>query len=986
MRIFFNIKEEGSILILKKFLIVFMHFLLLSTIIYANSCPKWFPMPTSDGLVVVLQIYDESITEPDLDCDGIIDIVDNDIDGDGVSNAIDAFPLNSSETIDTDGDGIGNNADTDDDNDGTIDSEDSNPLVNEIPLANAGDDFREDINTTITLDASASVDDGNTLIYSWVLTSKPEGSTARLNNSTSITPSFYGDKVGAYRLELIVSDGILTSAKDVVFVNVGRESMLISFDDGIHGKEPWITDGTVEGTRLLKDINIKNESSNIDNMVNAGDVIYFSVNGNELWKSDGTDEGTVKVIDINNGQYMRSFTVVGNILYFVNAGSLWKSDGTESGTEKINGYYGNASDLMVYNNELYFSARAGNYGRELWKSNGTQAGTEMVKDIKVGEESSSPTNFLIAGNILYFTVKKLDGSRDELWSTGGVENNTVKIKDFNSTYNQNNIRHLTNVNGTLFFTADDGIHGRELWKSDGTTDNTEIVKDIHLGQDNTYFQNLIAVGNELYFFIDSVGQEQSGVQLWKSDGTSDNTIMVKQLGITFENMTIDFNGTLYFSYNGELWKSNGTETGTVLVKKYSEFGLLNLKIFNQYLYFSDSTKIWKSDGSVEGTYILKNIQVDHYSYNYGIEAINNNLVFVANDSINGRELWKSDGTTEGTYMVKNISTKTFSSLNNEFVKIGSIYYFIADDGVHGKELWKSDGTEVGTTVLKHMNSNGSDNIRKIVSMKNNLYFIANYENYWDVRLWKSDGTSSGTTPIVTNASSIKNITPVDNFIYFTKYGELWKSDGTTQGTILVKTMSEYDLNNFLAIHNILFFTQGNNLWRSDGSEEGTYILENNVQTYNNIFILNDFLYFTNYSDISIRTIWRTDGTLLGTIKVKENINDIQQFIVVDNQLYYTSDYDEKLWKSDTLLEHRELINKHENTSIRKNFTVNDTLYYTTYNALWKSTDNLNYIKELSTFNLKMIGSLNGELIYNLSDYSTNEIWKTNETHTIQLTP
>ena len=91
------------------------------TFVHANDCPKWFPMPALDGLVVVLPIYDISVTAPDMDCDEIIDSLDDDIDGDGILNTNDAFPTNPSESIDTDGDGTGNNADTDDDNDGDSD-------------------------------------------------------------------------------------------------------------------------------------------------------------------------------------------------------------------------------------------------------------------------------------------------------------------------------------------------------------------------------------------------------------------------------------------------------------------------------------------------------------------------------------------------------------------------------------------------------------------------------------------------------------------------------------------------------------------------------------------------------------------------------------------------------------------------------------------------------------------------------------------------
>ena len=68
----------------------------------------------------------------DLDGDRIGDMLDDDIDGDGVPNAQDAFPRDPNEWLDTDGDGIGNNADTDDDNDGVPDHLDNQPLSDSI--------------------------------------------------------------------------------------------------------------------------------------------------------------------------------------------------------------------------------------------------------------------------------------------------------------------------------------------------------------------------------------------------------------------------------------------------------------------------------------------------------------------------------------------------------------------------------------------------------------------------------------------------------------------------------------------------------------------------------------------------------------------------------------------------------------------------------------------------------------------------------------
>src|SRR5262249_19930171 len=138
-------------------------------------------------------------------------------------------------------------------------------------------------------------------------------------------------------------------------------------------------------------------------------------------------------------------------------------------------------------------------------------------------------------------------------------------------------------NGTLFFTAFDPVNGQELWKSDGTTAGTALVKDIRPGSMSAFVDSdeypfnpfLTAVGGTLFFTADD---GTSGAELWKRDGTAAGTVLVKAIvpggGSSGPQRLTNVSGTLYFM----AWTA---EAGY---------------------------ELWKSDGTAAGTILVKDIR------------------------------------------------------------------------------------------------------------------------------------------------------------------------------------------------------------------------------------------------------------------------------------------------------------------------------------------------------------------------------------------
>lgn len=612
-------------------------------------------------------------------------------------------------------------------------------------------------------------------------------------------------------------------------------------DDGTNGMELWTSDGTSAGTKMVMDLNPGASSSYPEKLTKVGDFLYFMaddgyIGERRLWKTDGTEAGTVWLSDVDP---VSNFTDVGGVLYFTFMNNeLWKSDGTPGGTgtvKRITNGSGdsNPENLTAVGGVLYFTANGGTNGNELWKSDGTAAGTVLVKDINPGSDNSNPVNLTDAGGVLYFTAN--DGvNGNQFWTSDGTDAGTAMVKKI-FVGNASSIDPLNyqgvNINGILYYTANDGAIGTQLWKSDGTVAGTALVKDISPGTVNI-IQNMTNVSGRLYFTV--------GNSLWNSDGTEAGTVPVMDNIYPFS--LTSSGGVLYFSaedVNGrQLWKSDGT--GTAMVKRIALSGSSsphNLTDVNGTLYFfaddgTNGDSLWTSNGTAAGT----NIVAPGISSNKAIAFINR-LYFNYNDGTNGEELWSSDGTLAGTVMVKDINTVPGGSSSPEqLTNINGVIFFYANDGVYGRELWKSDGTETGTMLVKDITigASGSNKTGYLTNMNGVLYFLVEAATKGR-DLWKSDGTDAGT--VLVKASnmfdftqpmfSFRNVQPVsvNSRLYLlandpSGIDKLWVSDGTAAGTQLVKSIytgsddgsgTNYDASNLTAVDNKLFFSADDGL-------------------------------------------------------------------------------------------------------------------------------------------------------------------------------
>ena len=538
------------------------------------------------------------------------------------------------------------------------------------------------------------------------------------------------------------------------------------------GCEVWRSDGTTAGTSILVDASSHTDPCDVPLRAPnpgwgraIGDRLYFrgrdDQHGGEPWTSDGTPNGTRLLTDINpaTGRTLGAFSrdwerpnaaVVGERLVFTATDGvdehLYATDGTSSGTDTLPDVRG--GQLIPLGDRLLV-VQDDPWG-ELWGTDGTPAGTARLS-------TTTPFRVLgvgVGGTALYQTGIGLDRV---LWATDGTPQGTIRIGTPDTL--EPGPGASAPLGDAIVFVNEHADTGHELWRSDGSADGTQMVADIVPGPNSPGiypFGELMRVGAQIFFF--TTDNPISELALWRTDGTAEGTLDLHAFATSSRLAVVD--DRVFFrgwdaEHGEELWVSDGSQAGTRRVADIAPGSADSLPIVGAAhdgaLYFiaqqpGSGYQLWRSDGTESGTAPLRDSAGSRLPVHPDppFASLPDALVFVTDDGVHGAELWRTDGTDDGTFLIRDIDPAG-ASLDHDpwLTRFGDHVLFYADDGVHGSEPWITDGSHAGTRLLadvapRTLSSRDVDNVGRagpFHSLGDRILFVADDRTH-GLELWE----------------------------------------------------------------------------------------------------------------------------------------------------------------------------------------------------------------------------------------------------------
>lgn len=374
------------------------------------------------------------------------------------------------------------------------------------------------------------------------------------------------------------------------------------------------------------------------------------------------------------------------------------------------------------------------------------------------------------------------------------------------------------VGSTLYFSANDGIHGTELWAYDMTTDTTRMIADINSGADASYpgYWLVLEYDNVIYFDASDLSH---GRELWAHDTVDGSTWLVANLNEDQygsnpgDDIEIVYGDTIYFSaftinYSTEMWAHRPANNSTWLVEDIHHGSSSNAGWFMHFVY-------------------------------------NDLLYFTARDMANVHDLWAHNQSNGSTWKVASFGMAPWTNPGNYFeFLIGDVLYFDADNEINGRELMaynlKTDTYWVVEDIVPgQTSSNPGIHISLLVG--DTIYFDTEDQYLY------AHSTSNHTTWVVhqfTSAMPQNSVKPVvigSEFFFKLEDGtthvELWAHNTENQSTWMVKrfaapsSTTTLDIGTIESVNGILYFDAttegyGRELWAHNPMDGSTWLVAN----------------------------------------------------------------------------------------------------------------------------------------------------------------
>ena len=326
-----------------------------------------------------------------------------------------------------------------------------------------------------------------------------------------------------------------------------------------NGHEPWVTDGTVAGTHMVKDI-MPGASTSLGDpfpLFQGFDFqgrAYFlgqdESNGMQLWVSDGTEAGTTQFAVVNDpgetGAITLEWSKNDDHFIITTPEGVLASDGTT--TELMHP----ASTVFVKIPGLTYSVSPEGWmyfivsqnGARLYRTKGTVATTVAVLDANVPLQVYP---YLTELNGMLYAFATTGGVNTSLLRLDPVTGQATTVKAFapitNSSGSNQNFYGFRVVGAHFYFFGIEGDSHRQYWRSDGTEAGTVMISNFQPnavnGGPNPSNANMIAFDGHFVFAANS---EEVGVELFATEGVvgiSESTISTSSI-----NAWVDGSGTL----------------------------------------------------------------------------------------------------------------------------------------------------------------------------------------------------------------------------------------------------------------------------------------------------------------------------------------------------------------------------------------------------------------------------------------------------------